>query len=76
MSLDDSANLVWVPGHKGPHPEQYHAEVFSRLGAATQECQGIEQCKAMLTAELRSLATELTTPGTTLHRLVTQSASR
>lgn len=28
MSLDDAANKVRVPGHKGPHPQEYHEEIF------------------------------------------------
>jgi hypothetical protein len=31
MSLDDSANKVRVQGHKGPHPREYHEEIFERL---------------------------------------------
>ncbi|QRN93001.1 AHH domain-containing protein [Archangium violaceum] len=32
MSMEDPANKVPVPSHKGPHPEAYHQEVFRRLG--------------------------------------------
>jgi len=31
LSLDDEINLVRVPGHYGPHSEQYHRIVYQRL---------------------------------------------
>ena len=40
MSLDDAANKVAVPGHKGPHPQAYHEEVFERLSTATEGLTG------------------------------------
>jgi hypothetical protein len=31
MSLDDPANLVYLVGHQGPHPMEYHQEVYESL---------------------------------------------
>ncbi|WP_233262262.1 AHH domain-containing protein [Vitiosangium sp. GDMCC 1.1324] len=31
MSLDAAENLVYLKGHKGPHPEEYHSEVYQRI---------------------------------------------
>ncbi|MFP2925014.1 AHH domain-containing protein [Pyxidicoccus sp. 3LG] len=72
MELRDSDNIVDVPNHKGPHPKEYHQEVFDRLNAATAGCRSVEACRKALTVELQKLAKEVTTKGTDLHRLVTQ----
>ncbi|XXF78218.1 AHH domain-containing protein [Myxococcaceae bacterium GXIMD 01537] len=73
MSLNDPANIVHVQGHKGPHPREYHEEVFERLSEATEDCLTLQQCRAALTTELRRLAREIATPGTRLNKLVTRS---
>jgi hypothetical protein len=73
MSLDDAANKVRVPGHKGPHPQEYHEEVFRRLRDATLECRSIQECWAALTSELQRLGRQISTPGTRLNKLVTRS---
>ncbi|WP_218920841.1 AHH domain-containing protein [Melittangium boletus] len=74
MSLDDAANKVRVPGHKGPHPQEYHEEVFRRLRDATLECRSIQQCRKALTSELQRLGQRISTPGTRLNKLVTRSS--
>ena len=73
MSLDDAANKVRVPGHKGPHPQEYHEEVFRRLRDATLECRSIQDCRTALTSELQRLGRQISTPGTRLNKLVTRS---
>jgi hypothetical protein len=71
MRLTDEENVVPVAGHKGPHPQRYHAIVYRRLDEALGACRSIAQCRANLTNELRILAKEIATPGTELNRLVT-----
>ncbi|WP_338052856.1 AHH domain-containing protein [Pyxidicoccus trucidator] len=73
MSLDDPANRVRVPGHKGPHPKEYHEEVYSILDQATTRCGTIEYCRAALTKALRRLAKEIVTPNTRLNKWVTRA---
>ncbi|NVJ21871.1 AHH domain-containing protein [Myxococcus sp. AM011] len=73
MSLDDAANLVRVPGHKGPHPRQYHEEVYERLDEATSTCKSIERCREALTRILGMLAREVAKTGTRLNRWVTRT---
>ncbi|NNB84240.1 AHH domain-containing protein [Corallococcus exiguus] len=73
MSLNDPENQVHVPGHKGPHPQEYHAEVFERLRLATSTCRTIQQCRVDLTQALRILAKELATENSWLNKLVTRS---
>lgn len=73
LSLDDAANKVRVKGHKGPHPQAYHEEVFDRLKEATQGCRSIQQCREALLEELKALAEDISTPGTPLNKLVTRS---
>jgi hypothetical protein len=72
MSLNDPANIVRVPGHKGPHPQEYHERIMRRLARATEDCSTMQQCREALTAELKRLAREISTPGTELHKLVTR----
>jgi hypothetical protein len=73
MSLNDPANKVRVRGHLGPHPQEYHQEVYRRLDEATTGCRTIQRCGQALEAELRALAEEISTPGTWLNRLVTRN---
>ncbi|MBN8233550.1 AHH domain-containing protein [Corallococcus macrosporus] len=72
MSLNAPENQVHVPGHKGPHPQEYHEEVFERLRLATSTCRTIQQCRVDLTEALRILAKELTTENSWLNKLVTR----
>ncbi|MFP2924520.1 AHH domain-containing protein [Pyxidicoccus sp. 3LG] len=72
MSLNDSANLVYLRKHQGPHPEAYHAEVFARLEEALGECDAAPKCRPRLVQELGKLTRDVCTPGSSLHRLVTQ----
>jgi len=76
MSLNDPANLVWVPGHKGPHPKEYHERVFRRLRDAVADCTSREACAVALSSELHQLATEIVTPGNPLNIWVTTRTSR
>jgi hypothetical protein len=71
LSLNASENLVYLKGHKGPHPEEYHAEVFRRLREAVADCPSVSVCRGRLIEELRRLADEVCTPGSVLHRLTT-----
>lgn len=76
MSLDYTANKVRVRGHKGPHPEEYHQEVFDRLSEAMQGCRNAQQCHEALTGALQRLGRLISTPGTRLNKLVTEGAPR
>ncbi len=73
MSMEDDANKLPVPGHKGPHPEEYHQEVFKRLGDAVKGCKTPALCRAALTQELEQLAIEIREVGSKLNRLVTRT---
>jgi len=72
MHLDDPANRVYLAGHLGPHPEQYHREIYGRLEEALRGCRAVSQCKSQLLEELRMLRSEVCTPGSPLHRLLTK----
>jgi methyl-accepting chemotaxis protein len=74
MKLDDLANQVRIQSHQGPHPREYHEEVFQRITSATQGCRGKAQCRAALMEELSKIAKELSTAGTRLRKLVTKIA--
>ncbi|MHA7627984.1 AHH domain-containing protein [Corallococcus sp. M7] len=73
MSLDDPANQVDVPGHRGPHPREYHVRVHRALELATENCETIAQCRESLTEVLRSLADEILQKGSPLNKLVTRT---
>ncbi|OJT25853.1 hypothetical protein BO221_08405 [Archangium sp. Cb G35] len=73
MSLDAAENLIYLKGHKGPHPEAYHREVYRTLASATEDCGSLSQCKSKLAEALRRIAREVCTPGSRLHTLVTKS---
>ncbi len=73
MSLNDPANKVRVRGHVGPHPEEYHREVFRRLNNATLRCRSMQQCREALIRELQKLAKEIATEGSELNKLVTRT---
>ncbi|MDC0708107.1 AHH domain-containing protein [Stigmatella sp. ncwal1] len=73
MSLDDAANKVRVPGHKGPHPQKYHEQIYERLEDAMGGCRSIQQCREALVGELHVLAREITQPGSRLNALVTRN---
>jgi hypothetical protein len=70
MSLDDIENKISIPGHRGPHPEAYHAEVYDRLDKATNGLSGKAFEKAFR-AELDEIGTEAATPGSYLNKLLT-----
>jgi hypothetical protein len=73
LSLDAAENLVYLKGHKGPHPAEYHEAVYEKLRAAVRNCGPAAQCRRKLAQALKELADEVCTPGSRLHRLVTRS---
>lgn len=60
---------VRIPGHRGPHPEAYHAEVYDRLSRATEGLDGAAYSTAFR-AELEVIGTEAATSGTYLNGLL------
>ena len=73
MSMEDPVNKVRVPGHKGPHPREYHERVHARLREAVRRCETTAQCREALTRELNALAEQLGKLGSELNNLVTQT---
>jgi hypothetical protein len=73
MSLEDEANKVNLFGHYGPHPEEYHAQIFKRLQEALGRCSTQAECRARLLQELKKIGEEVCTPGSRLNRLITKS---
>jgi RHS repeat-associated protein len=71
MSMEDAANKVSVPGHRGPHPENYHLKVFKRLATAVEGKEGPAAEKA-LKAELAAIAKGINKKGSKLNRQVTK----
>lgn len=73
MSLGDSANMVRIQGHRGPHPAEYHHEILRRLVGSMKGCRGEVPCRAALVETLAEIARELTTAGTRLRKLITRN---
>jgi hypothetical protein len=72
MSLDDPANIVYLMGHVGPHPEEYHEEVFNHLRAALGDCKLQVDCRNRLTKALDRIAGDVCTSGSKLNKLATR----
>ena len=70
MSLDDPANIIYLIGHKGPHPEVYHQEIFDRLSQAVATCRSRAECKRMLIDALDEIAGDICKPGSRLGKLL------
>jgi len=72
MDLADPANMVYLIGHQGPHPEAYHREVYRRLEDALGVCQTRVDCRRRLVEELDGLAADICKPGSRLNALATK----
>jgi hypothetical protein len=72
MDLADPANMVYLMGHQGPHPEAYHREVYRRLEDALGVCQTQVDCRRRLVEELDGLAADICKPGSRLNALATK----
>ncbi|HEY6124690.1 MAG TPA: AHH domain-containing protein, partial [Steroidobacteraceae bacterium] len=70
MTLDDLANKVDVPGHRGPHPQSYHQAVFDRLTGATRGLSG-DAYSSAFRAELAAIGRDASTAGHALNKLLT-----
>jgi hypothetical protein len=65
--LNDPLNKVDVSGHKGPHPEAMHQEIFDRLSKASDI--GADAFKN----ELKALGNEAQTVGSWLNKIITKT---
>jgi hypothetical protein len=72
LSMENAANKVLIRGHQGPHPEEYHRIVFSRLSDAMEDCGNMVECREALKGVLKMLADEVSKSGTRLNELVTR----
>jgi len=72
LSMENKANIVSVYGHVGPHPEEYHREVFSFLNGATKDCISTADCQKKLVTALARLAERIAKPGSKLNDLITR----
>jgi hypothetical protein len=74
MSLDDPSNRVYIQGHRGPHPEAYHSQVFEMLQESTDGCGSQFDCRRKLVHALDKLAGRICTPDSALHKLLTKTS--
>ncbi|RFZ92853.1 hypothetical protein D0C36_15795 [Mucilaginibacter conchicola] len=68
--LNDAINKVKVLGHRGPHPDEYHKEIYNRLIDAVEGLKGEKYLKAF-EATLNQLSEEVSKQGTRLNKLIT-----
>ena len=73
MDLNAAENLVYLKGHKGPHPAQYHEVVYEKLRVAVTDCGTVPQCRRKLVKALEELADDVCTAGSRLFQLATNS---
>ena len=69
--LSDAINKVFVKGHYGPHPDQYHKKVFDRLNTATKGLTG-SKYKEVFEKTLTEIGNEAAKKGTELNKLITK----
>lgn len=75
LSMEDKANIVYLRGHYGPHPLNYHQEVYDRLRRVLRQCRDTASCRKRFVAELKSLGEEICSPGSMLNGLLTKFTS-
>lgn len=69
MTLKDAENIIAIPGHSGPHSEDYHTEIYRRLTGATSDVRPELYRKALI-EELNAIAVDIVTEGTKLYKLL------
>ncbi|WP_430384210.1 AHH domain-containing protein [Archangium violaceum] len=72
MSLEDPANIVYLRDHRGPHPEEYHREIFKQLEGELGICRTQADCRVRLMRALDKIAGEVCTPGSKLNKLASR----
>ncbi|MCY1376746.1 hypothetical protein D9M69_642600 [compost metagenome] len=70
LTMQDELNKVWVAGHQGPHPQEYHALVYQRL--KNLESLPADAYQQAFKEELTKIGQEIQTPGTRMNKLVTK----
>lgn len=72
LKFSHPANRVWLEGHKGPHPAEYHREVFRRLREATRGLRGgTPGYRDAVLQVLKEIGKEIQTKGSKLNLLLT-----
>ncbi len=66
-------NLVAVPGHRGPHPLEYHQHVYGRLNAATSGLvPGTVEYREAVVSTLNRMKVEAVIPGSQINKWLTK----
>ncbi len=73
--LDDAINKVFVKGHKGPHPDEYHQYVYDQILEATEGLKG-KAYKEAFDKTLNRLSEEVSTIGSYANKLLTNSKKK
>jgi filamentous hemagglutinin len=70
LDMDGADNKVYVPGHKGPHPDAYHQHVFDKLSEATDNIDPIkdkQKYQDAVKSALSNIATDAQSGGTNVN---------
>lgn len=74
LNLEDAINKIAVPGHKGPHPQSYHAYVFRELDDATAGlAPGTSQYTNAVARTLEVIKQQAVTPGHPVNTWLTKA---
>jgi len=70
-SLQDAINKIQVPGHYGPHPDEYHDAIYRELLEATEGLDGADYKKAF-EMTLEKLKRDVSDKSSKLNQLITK----
>lgn len=71
MTFNDDANLIYVLGHVGPHPQEYHAIVAEQLRMISRDLSQ-EAYKNEVKLTLKNISREIVKSGSRLNQLISR----
>lgn len=72
LDIDSEINKIAVPGHRGPHPQEYHQYVYRRLESSTSGIPpGTSEYTSAMERALERLKQEAITPGSAVNGWLT-----
>ena len=76
LDIDGPDNKVYVPNHKGPHPDEYHEYVYNKLKRATKGIdpkKSQEQYQMAVKSTLKEIASEAQEVGSQVNKWLTKT---
>jgi RHS repeat-associated protein len=73
IKLNDAINKIAIPGHKGPHPQEYHEYVYDQLISATSGLKANSSGYTKAVSDtLGRISVEATTAGSQINKWLTK----